>query len=353
MSLLFQDGFDNYNTLNQKYTLTGGPTIDSTGGRFLGGAYKITSNSQYIRRGVTSGDVFIINFAFMATTLPTNSARPFDLVMMLNGTDAQVALRVFDTGVVKLVLLNGTGFLNQTTPTVLGTSSGASLVVNNWYAFEIKVTIANSGSATVKQDGATIITFSGDTQATGAALADTMLFGLAQDTGGGTGFWDDIIIMDDAGSYMSDFIGDKRIYTIYPTAEGALVSPPDSPWTPSTGTNNAALVDETPPNDDVDYVMSNNPGDIDTYAMGDIPGGATNIVAVCVVVRARKDDAGTRTLKAKVRSNGIDEDGADFNLSSSYAFYSTPFYQDPGLSVPDDWTAAAVNAVEVGQEVVA
>lgn len=347
MALLFEDGFDNYSALNQKYTVNGSPTLDTTGGRFLGGAFKITSNNQYIRSAVTAGDVFILNIAFKATTLPTNAARPFDLIQFHDSGNGQVSLRLYDTGVVKLERLTGSGFLNAS-GTVLATSSGAALVVDNWYSFEIKLTIANSGSATVKQDGATIITFSGDTQATGNALADTILFGLAQDTGGGTGLWDDIIIMDDSGAAMNDFIGDKRIYTLFPTAEGNY-----SAWTPSTGTDNSALVDETPPDDDTTYVLSNNVGDKDTYALQDIPSGVTGIEAVVVNIRARKDDAGTRTLKAKIRSAGIDEDGANFNLSSGYANYRTVFYTDPGGSPVDAWTAVAVNALEAGQEVVA
>lgn len=346
MGLLFHDGFDNYNTLSQKYTVNGSPTIDGTGGRFLGGALTVTANNRYVRAALTAGDVFIANVAFKVTTLPSASTRPFDIIMFLDGGSAQVALRVYDTGAVKLERLSGSGFINQT-GTVLATSSGALLTVGNWYAFEIKLTIANSGSCVVKQDGTTIINFSGDTQATGSAIADTFLIGWAQDTGTGSAQWDDVIIMDDAGSFMNDFIGDKRIYTLFPTAEGNY-----SAWTPSTGTDNSALVDETPPNEDTDYVMSDNPTDKDTYVMQDIPTGVTGIEAVVVNIRARKDDAGTRTLKAKVRSNGVDQDGANFNLSSGYVNYSTPFYVDPGSSPVDPWTTAAVNAMEAGQEVV-
>jgi hypothetical protein len=107
MSLLFNDGFDNYDQLNQKYTVNGGPVIDATGGRFLGGAFKITSNNQYIRAAVTPGDVFIVNFAFKATTLPTNAARPFDLILFSDSNNGQMSLRVYDNGVVKLERLNG------------------------------------------------------------------------------------------------------------------------------------------------------------------------------------------------------------------------------------------------------
>lgn len=344
MSLLFQDGFDNYNTLSQKYVVIGSPTIDSTGGRFLGGAYKITTNNWYIRVGVTLGDVFIVNFAVKATTLPTNAARPVDLVQFHDGSNGQVALRLYDTGQVKLERLTGSGFVNVS-GTVLATSA-TSLLVNNWYAFEVKITIANSGACTVKMDGATVITFSGDTQATGNAQADTIMFGFGEDAGGATVLWDDIIIMDDAGSAMNDFIGDKRIYTLYPTAEGNY-----SAWTPSTGSDNSALVDETPPNDDTDYVMSNNVGDKDTYVLQDLPSGVTGISAVVVNIRARKDDASTRTLKAKVRSNSVDAAGSNFNLGSSYANFSSPFYLNPDGSVA--WTSTTVNALEAGQEVVA
>lgn len=346
MALLFQDGFDNYNTLSQKYTVNGSPTIDPTGGRFLGGAFKITSNGQYIRTPViTAGDVFIVNFAFKATTLPTSATRPFDLAMFIDSTNAQVALRVYDTGVVKLERLSGSGFLDLTSQTVLATSSGAALVTGTWYAFEIKLLIANSGTCSVKQDGAAIITFTGDTQATASANANLVLFGIAQSSGGGTAFWDDIIVMDDAGSFMNDLIGDKRIYTLYPTADGNY-----SAWTPSSGSSHSALVDETPPNDDVDYVMADTVGNKDTYLMSDIPIGTTNIKAVCVVTRVRKDDAGTRIVKAKLRSNGVDGNGSNVGLTSAYAFYSEPFYQDPDGSIT--WTAAKVNAVEAGQEVV-
>ena len=77
-------------------------------------------------------------------------------------------------------------------------------------------------------------------------------------------------------------LGESRVAALYPNADTA-----DADWTPSTGTDHYALVDETTVNSDADYVASGTVGDLDLYETGDLPFVPDSIHAVQVTMCAR------------------------------------------------------------------
>jgi hypothetical protein len=130
-----------------------------------------------------------------------------------------------------------------------------------------------------------------------------------------------------------------------PSADGA-----NTALTPSTGTAHAALVDDNPANDDTDYNQSSNVGDKDTYDMAALSGNWASIKAVQVLMEARKDDAGARSICSVTRSGGTDYDGAAQGLTTSYMYYTEILQNDPATSAA--WAnKAAVDAAEFGMKV--
>jgi hypothetical protein len=127
------------------------------------------------------------------------------------------------------------------------------------------------------------------------------------------------------------------------SAEGAT-----NDYTPSTGTNNAALVDDNPANDDTDYIESSTVGHIDYVEVSvspAIPAGST-ISAVAVVTQDRKTDGGTRTSRHKIRfgSGPTVSNGAAYGATTAYEIHKTIF--------EDAITVSEVNApMQVGVEV--
>lgn len=358
MAFLHSNSFDYYTTLSHETYVVANGAISAGNGRFSTASYRSTSNgnqstSHYLRKTITQGDVFIVNLAFRCSGLPAAN-RDYMLAGLIDGENLQCAVVLKSDGKIYACRSTGNAFFNISLGggglTSLGADSSA-IAVDVYYHLQIKFTIHNStGSIVVKRDGATVIsTGSVDTQQTGNAFADGILMGYLQDASSPSNLdFDDWIVMDDAGSYMNDFIGEKRIGCLFPTAEGTTIQ-----WTPSTGADNSALVDETAPNDDTDYVSSSNVGDKDTYVMQNLPSTAAGVSAVVVKHRARKDDAGVRQIAARVRSGSSEAVGDTKTMASSYEYHHSVFYTDPNTSPLDVWTSGAVDSMEVGSEVIA
>jgi hypothetical protein len=140
-------------------------------------------------------------------------------------------------------------------------------------------------------------------------------------------------------------VGERRIDVLRPSADTA-----QKDWTPSTGTNNSALVDDTTFNDDTDYVSASTVGNKDLYDIGNLGFTPAAITALQVTYRARKDDATTREIRANVKSGSTTANGATKGMTTSYQTFFDIYETDPATSAA--WTTSAVNALQIGPEVV-
>jgi hypothetical protein len=136
-------------------------------------------------------------------------------------------------------------------------------------------------------------------------------------------------------------LGESRVLVLYPTADTA-----DADWTPSTGVDHYATVDEATVNGDAGYIASGTVGDLDLYDVSDLGVMPDSIQAVQVTLCARKDDAASREVRCKVKSGAATADGAAHALTASYVYYRDVFETDPDTSAA--WTAGGVNAVQIG-----
>ena len=99
---------------------------------------------------------------------------------------------------------------------------------------------------------------------------------------------------DTGGSANNDFLGDVRVETLFPTADGA-----NTAWTPSAAGSHFNKVNEatgTFPDGDTTYVADATPGDRDTYVMSDLAAAAGNVYGVRAKIHV------ARTTPAPVRS---------------------------------------------------
>lgn len=128
--------------------------------------------------------------------------------------------------------------------------------------------------------------------------------------------------------------GDRRCYV-------RMVDGDDSvQWSPSTGFDNYALLDDVPPNDST-YVETETDGHVDRLSLEDIP-GVSAVHGITYTVRARKTTAEDQQLIAGVDSNGALATET-LDLSSSFANYYVPIEHDPNTSLA--WEEAAINAL--------
>jgi hypothetical protein len=351
MALLFVDSFDHYATaaLLQKYTqMSGGtaadPTIGAYGRRSTNGVRWSTTNDsgKALRKVIgASGATAIIGFSFVQTgafsglhvsTNASFAAQSNIVCMFLQGGTNQVWVRINSTGT--LSVLRGS--------TVLGTTTNA-LSVGVTYYIELKVLLHDStGTVGLRVDGVSWLSLTGqDTVNTSSATWDEFAFGhVSSNLTTITWSADDLYVADGSGSDLNDFAGDVRIDVCQPTADGAATS-----FTPSTGADNYAMVDEAEADGDTTYNESTTVNHIDSFTTENAPSSAA-IIAVAVTVQARKTDAGASTIAGLTRISGTDYPGSNQATPSSYAFHQQIWENSPATSVA--WTTAEFDGAEFG-----
>jgi hypothetical protein len=117
------------------------------------------------------------------------------------------------------------------------------------------------------------------------------------------------------------------------------------------GAANWMAVSEIPADDNNSYVTDATVNDQDRYVYPAIAG--SQVLGVAVTMRAEKDDAGTRTIRAVTKSSAtIADNGVDFPLTqNSYQYFQGYFDTDPATGVA--WTVSGVNAAEFGVKTIA
>lgn len=203
-----------------------------------------------------------------------------------------------------------------------------------WRHVECKYNPA-TGVTSVRIDGTVVLT---GTVPTTAAVANLLLGA----TGSVEHSFDDLYILDATGPVNNDFLGDVRVQTYLPSADGA-----NTGMTPSTGTTHYTLVDEASPNTS-DYVSATAAGLRDTYQFPDLSANTGNVFGVMATSYAHKDATGLAGIANVVRSNGTNYTGASTSLSTAWMASSQTWETNPATGLP--WTPAEVNSAEFGVE---
>jgi len=340
MSILFADGFDQYATSAQVWTSTTSGSCVAAAARTGDRGLRLPANVYAHATLTLPGSYASVGVAVavrMGGTSPqagTNSA--FALLSIWEGVTRHVYVGF--TADKRLAL-----YLNN-----VEKAAGSTVIQDaTWYHIELFATIGDAGSAELRVNGATDASYAGDTRNGGAVgiASAVRLSSPYNATGGGNTDFDDCVIWDTAGTVNNSFVGDVGCYTLRPTAAGASAA-----WVPNAGANYAACDDDTY-DGDTSYVESSTAGAIDTYAMADLPATAGAVLAVMTHLWAEKTDAGTRTVRPVLRVAGANYTGTSRNLGNTYAEYGQVHELNPATSAA--WTPAAVNASEVGVELVA
>jgi hypothetical protein len=142
-------------------------------------------------------------------------------------------------------------------------------------------------------------------------------------TGGGTNDGPNVVNIDDI--YLLDDstrLGRCRVSTLLPNADTA-----DTDWMPLAAGSHFAEVDDD--NGDTSYIASDTATDLDMFDAQDLPYTPQTVHAVQISWRARKDDAATREVRSRIRSDPATADGATRTLTSSYLYYHDVFRGRP------------------------
>ena len=237
--------------------------------------------------------------------------------------------------------------------TLLASSLNDAFNSQVWQFIEIKVVIDNStGSVSVNvQNQSVVSAVNIDTQVTPNAYLNGVDIntdvGITGSPGSLFGFFcinvDDFYLCDTTvgpGIYpCDDFLGDHRVATLYPTANGAIS------WTPLSGTN-WQEVSETHFDGDATYNYSSTVGQEDLFSVNPLVGTVNTVLAVQITGAYRKTDSSPRYIAQHISSGGTDGAATPQQLAMSYSYLSDIFVLDPNTGA--NWTTAAVNSMNIG-----
>ena len=249
------------------------------------------------------------------------------LKFMDESATQQVRLHV--TSGYELVAYQGDG-------TLLGTSAIGVIPNLQWFYFEVKITIsATVGEVTARVNETQILNLTSKDTKNGTDYIRSFELNAINDNLDTN--YDDMYI-DDAA-----FHGDCRVQTFMSDSDGN-----SSDFTRSTGSNDYECVDESPSNEDTDYIES---GTLNHKSIFGITTGTLGTVeGIKVSNHCKVTDAGVIKLKAICRSSSTDYQGTETDaLSAEYLFKEEIWEDDPSDSNP--WTQTKLEAAEFGAEI--
>jgi hypothetical protein len=329
------ESFDNVSTATlplKGWVLGSTPTIVAGAARTGAQGLRCVITSQHATKAFAETDVVFVGFSINPAVLPGSSGIIASLKSPVGL--AHVSLHLNAAG--QIVVTRSTS-----TSTTLGTTV-ESIPTGVHSYIEWGVTIHDTtGIAIVRINGNEVLNLTGqDTRNSTSPISVSSLQLLCAVASNYD--FDDVYVNDDAGTAHNTFEGDKRVYCLSPSGNGASS---DLVGSDSNSTDNYLLVDETTSPSTADYVGSAVDNDHDTYAFTDLA-GTLDVSLVQTSVYAFKSDAGVRSFAPVIRSGGTDDVGTDRALSVAALYHQHTYEQNPVTDAP--WTQAEVNAAEFG-----
>lgn len=338
MARVWWEGFDHRagtTQMQQQYAAVTGTLY--VAGRFGGFAWDMDPGNNFIKT-LPAADRYSVGFALRATTLLTMAAASTRVASFgygaITGTGhtSHVYL-AFDEGG-RIYIKTGAG-------ATLFTSDPLVIALNTWHFISFAAIVSDTvGQVSLAIDGLTIANLSGlDTKNGATGTADMCVFYLGSSLGSADVLIDDLYI-DDTYAILPE----RRVEMIVPNIEGATIQ-----WIPSTGTDNSATVDENPPST-TDYNSASAVGELDLLGCTTLVATPASIDGVKVIGFGAKTDAASRQVAYGIKSGGITNNGATFELTATMKYEANLFLTDPGTSAA--WVKAGIDALELQPKVI-
>lgn len=232
--------------------------------------------------------------------------------------------------------------------TLIGTAS-SSMSYDTWHLIEIRIVAATgaTGNFELYLDGSSVISLSSQRTCQSNANLGAFALEMNNQTVGASALdginyhaFDDVRWQDTAGSVNNGRPGDESIKIMVPTSAGDSTQ-----WTPSTGSNYAA-VDEIPPNT-TDYVSDSTTNHLDLYNTTDF--AITSISAINVIAYAQNPDGGGGSIYLPTKTGAGQSDGSSQALTPTWTYYNRLLEADPADS--GAWSSAKLAALQIGVKV--
>jgi hypothetical protein len=218
---------------------------------------------------------------------------------------------------------------------LLGTTAAGTILAGEEFALKAKVTVDDaSGVIELYVNGVQVLTLTGqDTRNSGTATITNLLHGAGRNGGAGSA----TVYYDDFWAGSTVLPGDRRVDSHYPIQDGA-----ETGFTPSSGTDHYAMVDEASPDDDTSKVTAVTPGLRDTYKVEAFKNPGGSIDAVKTVLTCKKVAPNSAQLATCIYSNAAPHDGTAQGLTTTWMNVGEVAEVDPGTSAA--WAENAFGA---------
>jgi hypothetical protein len=260
---------------------------------------------------------FYTQFAFYHNSLPTSNSRIF---RWKSAAGTVLGGLIFNITSKKIEVYTGDfATLVATGSTVLNAAT--------FYVIELYIKIADSGQITVRVDLTQDSNFSGDTKPGADTTVGLLEWGGLYNTAAGDYIYvDDIIIHTISGTKNNSWPNGGKVYLLVPTGDGATKQ-----WTPSSGTDHWALIDEIPPVATDNLIAASN-ALVDILTLPNLPGEAAAVKAVIPETYALKGSAVAPTRLAvgiDINGEGV-EYSADKDLTLTQTIVRNLWEERPG-----------------------
>ena len=357
MTILFVDGFDHYGTTRSNMTdgawaeVDLGVPVSLTTLKSRTGTHSLRVNTNTVSvapaRRVLGGAKTTVGVAaaFWLSDLPNVNNRFFLYDYRDTANSVQLTVVLQSTGIIEVMRGTASG-------TSIGATTVPAMTAGAWTHVETLTTFNDTtGSCEIRVNGVTVLSITGaDTVNTSNVESSQVSFlpsgGVLSIDTGVDAYIDDVYCYDDSGAYNNTFIGDKKVFTLFPNADTA-----QDDWTRNTGSVSFENIDEADPDDDTTYLYANpggSPNIVSEFELDNLPADVTAISAVVTVNRLKKTDAGTADVTSSLVSAVSESTGTSNPMTTAYTYYHDVFEADPDTSSP--FTPTAVDALKVKVE---
>lgn len=289
------------------------------------------STIYYIQKNLSSSETtLIVGGRYKLASLSSTS----EFLSFYDSSTLQCELRAMADG--SLAFYRGTS-------TQIGVSDTGLVSADTWYFIEAKVTFDNTtGSVEIKLDGVTKIN---ESPVDTVSSANEQVTNIRLYSNGGLTYADDFYICNTSGTECNNFLGDIKIKPYYAASDGTYTQ-----FTPSSGSDHYAMVDDDPLADANTYNESSTVGHRDSCGL-DTYSETGTVHVVQVIAPVLNPDSGSMTVKPFIRSgtSPANNDGPEMALSQTMKAAVAIYEKEPTDDVA--WTAAKINAAEAGLKV--
>jgi len=343
MSLLWIDGFEKYGptgasaspsyVFHQKYNSNADEQHFDILSGSTGKGLKL--GSSFTTPYLTTDPTIIIGFAFKTPGVDSDG---WDVIFGLKDAYLDSGSNNFANA---SIIINSNGlttneisFLVETD--VKATSNNVDIQLDTWYYLEAKIyKHSTNGTANIKIDGEEVVSFSGDTYS-----GSFDHYGMVYFTSENDRTFDDLYICDGSGSKNNDFLGTCNVKCLSPSSDAS------GNWTPSTGNDLYAVINEDELNSD--YISSNTSNEqtlveLDNFTESNIKGIGITIDSKVTGNINKYTNLITQNGTGNIQEHSAVSPGLDMLMSSIRIMEEN--------SDGDDWDSSTINSLRIGVEV--